>query len=97
MKVSIAALTSASRQTSIILLQLNGARHHLDSVFVTTLQVVNDAGVVVAEIKLRLKANDLEKVAESFVAPTKMLVGEPTKSTSQCQFHSVVLLFDRSG
>ena len=62
MKVSVAAFTSASRQTEIIFLQTNRARHHVDGLFVTILQIVNDAGIVVAEIQLRLKANDLEKV-----------------------------------
>jgi hypothetical protein len=97
MKVSIAAFTSASRQTEIIFLQTNRARHHVDGLFVTILQIVNDAGIVVTEIKLRLKANDLEKVAESFVAPTKMLVSQTAKAMSQCQFHSVALVFNRQG
>src|SRR5205823_14159322 len=97
MKVSVAAFTSASRQTKIIFLQTNCARHHVDGLFVTILQIVNDAGIIVTEIKLRLKSNDVEKVAESFVAPTKMLVSQAAKAMSQCQVHSVALVFNRQG
>src|SRR5438094_2794061 len=62
MKISIPALTSTSPQTSLILSEVNRTCHGIDRFFVSICQIVDDAGVVVAKIKLRLDPDYLEKI-----------------------------------
>src|SRR5436190_18498534 len=62
MKISIPALTSASPQTPIILSQVNRTCYGINRFLVAMCQIVDNAGVVVAKVKLRLDPNYLEKI-----------------------------------
>src|SRR5438046_1460380 len=98
MEVSISALTSTSRQTAIIVSQVNRARHGIDRFFITIRQIVDNAGVVVAKIEVWLDSNYLEEIIESFITAAEMFVSQSAKAVGQSKFNNVsMFIFNRTG